>query len=243
MPIPTSYTYETFRDYLQKEVLQSVADAMGWVDSDASGGLTSVTLNYFISGASSAFWSLTAPLAVDIPQGTFLKTHAGNPLTVAVEARKGDMHIKTSVVQTAGTVGVAPSVDADGTIHSSAVTFAVRVPTVPAINADAVYDHITDEVLLKMGYTDPEDVPALEISEMSSLGRVEAWRAVAYNTMSDTQLVFGDAVLNRGQVFEQAFTQLKVAEDEHRFSFPAIPSIIVAQPRVNSTSAVATVRF
>ncbi len=30
--IPTSYTYETFRDYLEKEVLQNVAKTMEWID-------------------------------------------------------------------------------------------------------------------------------------------------------------------------------------------------------------------
>jgi hypothetical protein len=158
-----SYTYETFRDFLEVEVLQSTAAQMGWVDTPA-------------------------------------------PAYVGV-----------------GTVQFPTSISGPRT-------------------AQGVYDSITNEVLLQLGFSTPEEVPDEALLAMRSLGRVEAWRAVAFNTMADFDINMGDSVLSRSQVHKTALSQLTLAESEHDSNFVTAAESI-RTPRANSYAAGITVRW
>lgn len=90
----------------------------------------------------------------------------------------------------------------------------------PYRNAQPVYDAMTDEVLLRMGYTHPLQVPEDEIREMMVLGRVEAWRAVVHNTVTDTDVTIGLNTLLRKDFHNNAITQWSLAQQEYNNEFP-----------------------
>lgn len=157
------YTYETFRDYLQYEILQQTAEQMGWDDVDGP--------NY---------------------------------------AAVGTAMFPTSITGTR--------------------------------SAQGIYDSITDEVLLQMQYSAPGDVPDSKLVEMRSRGRIEAWRAVAFNTLADTILNMGDSTLSRNEVNNTALAQLDMAEFDHASRFGS-PVPIARSPRAATYSGGITVRW
>lgn len=111
------------------------------------------------------------------------------------------------------------------------VTGTVQAPTISgAKTAQGVYDAITNEVLLQMNYSTPDVVPDADTLEMRSLGRIEAWRAVAFNTMGDTDMNLGDSTLLRSQVFAVAMNQIDLAEADYKARFGA-PETSVGSPR------------
>lgn len=74
MPIPTSYTYSTFEDYLRDEVLMQTAESLGWVDvSSPSVNPLPVTVSGTIPSTFS-YIVLTAPLSYRLPKGTVLQS-------------------------------------------------------------------------------------------------------------------------------------------------------------------------
>lgn len=120
----------------------------------------------------------------------------------------------------------------------------------PYRNAQPIYDAITDEVLLRMGYTHPLQVPPDEIRKMMMLGRVEAWRAVVHNTVTDVDIPYeiADSVfvnLARSGFFAEALKQWSVAQQEYDHEFPAEVqgTVQVSSPAVRTYSGAVTPRW
>lgn len=156
-------TYDSFRTYLEVEVLQSTAERMGWVDATEE--------PYVASGTS-------------LVQNTILGKR----------------------------------------------------------DAQSVYDAITNEVLLQMGVSTPDLVPDEDYMKMRALGRVEAWRAVCYNLMSDTDLNIGDSGISRSEAFTTSNAQLSMAEADYESQFGSITPTITS-PRAATYSGGVTVRW
>jgi hypothetical protein len=233
MPIPTSYTYATFRDYLEKEVLQNVAYNMAWKDDNTP---AYVTVPIVGTKAAAARWLvLTAPLTHDVPVGTKIQTTTvdgttgiPNFLTVTQAAYAGESQIFT---------------DTDYGSVARTVNTSVKVNTgIAATTAQSVYDSITNEALTMLGYSTPESVPAADIKKFRLMGRIEAWRAVVFNTVTDIDFVQGDTGLNRSQVFDFSMQQLDFAESEYASLYPD-PVPVVNKPRVRTYSGPNLWRF
>ncbi len=123
-------------------------------------------------------------------------------------------------------------------------------------DASDVYESITNDALLKIGYTDEHEVPSYNYQQFRDAGRVAAWRFVAYssvhlttNTINKTISGFGsvDITSQENQIFENAMKELAIAERTYkaRYEFPSEPATPEAVPHINANtySSPVTVRF
>lgn len=112
----------------------------------------------------------------------------------------------------------------------------------PYRNAQPIYDAMTDEVLLRMGYTHPLQVPEDEIKKMMYLGRIEAWRKVVHNTVTDIDMQYdidGNETFEtimRSEFHKEAVRQWQIAQQAFNDEFP----IASQEPVQISTPAVRT---
>lgn len=235
MAIETEYNYVTFRYYLELDVLQEVAKLMEWTDITAEYDEDdSNSLFFHIQGTKSANSNvlvLTEPLPVDLPAGTliFRNTSGGtsNYLSLSIKANKDATKILVNEAY-------ADSVSIDTNILK---------PTIQTRDAQPIYDAITNEALFTLGYDKPEDVPANELRKFKLLGRIEAWRAVVYNTLTDVDISTNDTQLYRSQVNTNALNQLEFAETELDRFFPSNLGNNVVQPTTRTYAGGITVRW
>lgn len=232
MAIPTNYTYETYRDYLEKEILQKVAVNLGWTDKPAVAQTTYTFTNGKWDANNKIFYP-TSPTPVNLYAGmTFTGTILGTNVKLIRSAVKGSTALIFKAL--GGTVQTTNS--------WSTGTISVTLPAEAGRDAQTIYDSITNEVLTLMGYSTPESVPANEIAEFRLLGRVEAWRAVVYNTLADSDVVLVDNLLNRSQVNDFALNQLEYAQADFDRDYPYLQPTI-GKPRAMSYAGLITVRF
>ena len=233
MPVPTTYTYETFRDYIEKEVLQNVGKSMGWQDIDVAQYNDIPIVGS--KSANSRMLNLTTPLYADVPAGTKIVTTTINGttglpeiLTTTFDALNGESQILIENAQGAPAYNV-------NTI--------LRIYTGELdIDAQFAYDAITNETLMMMGFSAPENVPVNEINRFRLMGRIEAWRAVAFNTVTDTDLSFADSTMNRSQMHDYSLNQLDFAEAEYDRLYP-FQAPALGKPRAMTYAGGITVRF
>lgn len=203
MAIPTSYDYNGFAGFLRNEVLRFVADTMLWEYEEgadiAAGSSQVIQLN-------GATVDNARTLTVDALPATI---YAGNQITFTGHATT---YIAAETAAAgATTVYVYPYVNgviADNTVGS--YTPRLYRKTHPAYRA------ITDEALLALGYTDIAQVTGTkEVQKLRLMGRIEAWRAVMSNTVSDMSTETENTFYNRAQVFFSAKDQCILAEQEY----------------------------
>ncbi len=127
--------------------------------------------------------------------------------------------------------------------------------TVAPYDAAPVYDAMTNEALLKIGFEEESEVPEEQYQRFRDAGKVAAWRFVscsAVHLTSDTTTSdFGDLgsvdlTKSLSLIFTQALQQLADAEALYkaRYETPAsTPVVAVSKPRANSYASVAEVRF
>ncbi len=133
-----------------------------------------------------------------------------------------------------------------GTVTSG--TFEVTLPVdhdVEPFNAAPIYDSITTEALLRLGYTNDADVPAAKYQQLRDAGRVEAWRAVAYATLAKQKVVIDNVWKSLDEIHEYAARQLSSAETLYlaRYATATAPAAPVKKPVLTSYSSVVEVRF
>lgn len=228
MSIPTAYTYTTFRSYLENEILQKVAVSLGWKDKTAIPQTTYTLSNGKWDDFNLIFYP-TAPTPVTFYAGTVFTGVGG---TLKRTALKGSTALIFKALGTS--VG--------STNAWTTQTIATTDNAVDGFNAQSIYDSITNEVLVLMGYSTPESVPAGAIPELRMLGRVEAWRAVVYATVADSDVVVANNLLNRSQVNDFSLNQVQYAEGDYNKEFPYIKPVI-GKPRASSYAGQLTVRF
>lgn len=244
MPVPTSYTYETFRDYLETEVLQNVAKTMDWVDKDTSVEYVEVPIQGTIEEGVGTIY-LKHELAQAISVGTPIRIKLIDGITnepykvyakYTVEAAK--VIIPVDGVPEANTSWWATGTERIGVD----TTIVVAVGDEEKFDADPIYASITNEALFRLGRSTPEEVLANEIDAFRLLGRIEAWRAVVFNTVTDTDLINANTTMMRSQVHAFALQQLAIAEAEYDNLYPLqVPTI--GKPRAMTYAGQVTARW
>lgn len=211
-PIPVKFDYATFRYYLELDVLQDTARFLDWFDiNKALGGTTRTTIvvGNILDGSDKI--TFTAPTTVPIlPGSKFYYTEADFLEVISPTAIGGtEAYIDPDD---------APTEDLE-------VTYTLVQTNIPYRSVQHIYDGITDEVLLRMGYTDPLQVPTERIREMMLLGRVEAWRRVVQNTVTDVDINYEletteVLVLTRSQMHIDSIRQWVIAQADYAAEFP-----------------------
>jgi hypothetical protein len=228
MAIPTAYTYATFRSYLENEILQKVAVSLSWKDKTAIPQTT-----YTLSGGKWDNYNLifypTVPTPVTFYAGTVFTGVGG---TLKRSAVKGS----TALIFKA----LGNSIGSTNTWSTQ--TISATLDAKEGFDAKSIYDSITNEALVLMGYSTPESVPAGAIAQFRMMGRVEAWRAVVYATVGDSDVVIADNLLNRSQVNDFSLNQVEYAEIDYNKEFPYIKPVI-GKARASSYAGQLTVRF
>jgi hypothetical protein len=211
MPIPTSYTYSTFENYLRDEVLMQTAESLGWVDvSSPAVNPLPVTVSGTIA-SSFSYIILTAPLSYRLPKGTVLQSdHMSYQFTLLDDAPTGSptLYVNQNVS------------GSNRNINSQTVNVYLRDAP---FDASTVYDSITDETLLQYGVLTIAE--ATDVMKLRAIGRIEAWRAVAQETASDTYFLAENASYSRNQVHEFALSQLEIAQSEYTVNFSVKPEV------------------
>lgn len=210
-PIPVKFDYATFRYYLQLDVLQDTAKFLDWTDINKEYGGTSRTV------------TVTGTILADT---NIIEFDEPSPVGLLSGSEFSDG------VDTYTTVGIVPVGGANATIDyddvpsvTTQVSITVTQSNLTYRNAQPIYDAITDEVILRMGYTHPLQVPTEKIREMMLLGRVEAWRKVVHNTVTDVdinyELLGGQVlVLTRSQMHIDSIKQWVIAQEDYNAEFP-----------------------
>lgn len=230
--IPTTYTYETYRDYLEKEILQKVAVSLGWTDKAAVPQTTYTFTNGKWDANNKIFYPLS-PTPVNL--------YAGQIFSGSILGANTKL-VRSAVKGSTGLIFKALGGTVSSTNSWSTGTISVTLPAEAGVDSQVLYDSITNETLMLMGYSTPESVPTSEIAEFRMVGRVEAWRAVVYNTVADSDVVLVDNLLNRSQVNDFALNQLEYAQSDLDKEFPFLkPSL--GKPRAMSYAGKITVRF
>lgn len=133
------------------------------------------------------------------------------------------------------------------------ITTSIDYSAVPN-DASGVYDAITNEALLKIGYLQESDVPESDYQKFRDAGRVAAWRFVAYSSVhlvsdTETQTVDGvgsaDVTEVFSQIFNNALRELDISEQLYRNKYE-VAEVVVSSPvviRPSSYSSGVTVRF
>lgn len=119
--------------------------------------------------------------------------------------------------------------------------------TQEARNVQPIYDSITNEALLRIGYAEESAVPEADLQKFRDAGRIEAWVAVLYNTVAYVPVVDEDGTMNElDQVFALASKRLDeaIAVYETRYAVPSVSSTVIINklPRLSSSGEV-QVRF
>lgn len=237
--IPQYYDYETFRYYLELDVLQDVAKAMEWTDvipvinEDESLLFVNIHLNK-PSGSKTA--TLTDPLPIELPKG----------YAIYVGELWDGIHYNPQYLITSTLVAKgSTSFQVEGYLSTAFdVDTKILRPTQAYRDKGDVYTAITNEALLTLGYSTPESVPASKIIQFRLLGRIEAWRAVVYNTVADVDVTIENTSYARSQLNANALTQLQFAEAEYEQMFPfAVPTVPNDVPRSYTSSGKVTVRW
>lgn len=126
------------------------------------------------------------------------------------------------------------------------VTQAVDHTVVP-FNAGPIYDLITAEALLRLGYTREIDVPAEKYQQFRDAGRVEAWRAVAYATLHKQDGMDENGLYGQlSQFNDGAITQLSLSEQEYVARYETVQTTFTpppSKPKASSYSGGVKVRF
>lgn len=215
MAVPTSYDYNGFAGYLKNEVLRMVADAMVW-QYEAGADIPAASAQVIqLSGATT---DQARSITVDaLPTAIY----AGNQITFTG-------HGTTYTVTTDATIGattvyVFPYVNgviADNTVGS-------YTPTQNR-NTHPAFRYITDETLLLLGVRNISEISgAINIRKLRMMGRIEAWRAVMSNTVSDVTISEDGGTLQRNQLYQNAVEQHDLAEKEYDALFNVIPETSV----------------
>ncbi len=237
MAIPTTYTYATFRSYLENEILQKVAVSLGWKNKLSYPATTYTMAGYWDDPNKVFYLSEKSP-------ATF---YAGSFFTQTfLEPGQNQLRITALKGSLALNFRPPPPVFQGeiffGTDTYQSRTMSYTYPAEAGYDAQSIYDSITNEVLVLMGYSTPELVPASEVAKFRMMGRAEAWRAVVYATTGDSDIVISDNLLNRSQINDFSLNQLEYAQGDYDTSYPYIrPSI--GKPRAMSYAGQLTVRF
>ena len=121
-------------------------------------------------------------------------------------------------------------------------------------DAASIYESITNEALLKLGYSEESEVPESLYQKFRDAGRVAAWRFVAYssvhlNAITENTTITGvgavDLTKQLQQIFEMALKELDISEQVYRSRYETAPVVVnsVSKPRPTSYSSGVTVRF
>jgi len=187
MAIPTSYTYNTFADYLKNEVLQQAADSLGWGDTvEETPAVTQqlVVLDIYGNGKYAI-----APSEMKFNQYQTITFDNGKQRTLDQALNLNDiiLYANPSYSGTELTVG-----DAYTRTIQPAMT-RVRNP---------IYNLVTDEVLNKMGLTNINQIDATNIKMFRLIGRVELLRRAMQNTAADFSYLSEGQGVARNQVYQ-----------------------------------------
>ncbi len=212
MAVPSSYDYNAFAGYIKNEVLRLVAEAMGWTyeaGADVSVAAAQViTLNGATTDNSPTITVDAIPTAI----------YEGNEITFTGHATT--YHAVKDYPAGTTSIRVFPYVNgviADNTVGS-------YVPQTK-LTTHPVYRYITEEALVLLGYTDISEVSGTtNLRRLRMVARIEAWRAVMGNTVSDVNVEHAGESYNRMQVYFQAIEQIKIAQEEYnRFYEEIVP--------------------
>lgn len=205
MPLPTSYTTDTFEDYLKYEVLQDTTYTLGWgVDVP----LTPVTWDVVYMGAEDGAKIIrVAPLKYPIPKGTVLEfAHrvSGAPYTDVTVAQNAYPDYDFIFVEESQTA-LAPSV-----LYRASTTTTDEMPF-----DEEIFPSIIRDTLAGMGKASIAEVSGIdELNRLRTLGRVELWRKVVAFTSFDYPVSTQNANLNRQQIYDGALRMYQVALEE-----------------------------
>ena len=228
-PVPIAFDYPTFRYYLELDVLQDTAKFLDWTDVNLYlGGTSRTTLvtGTVLSGTTTIV--LDEPTPIPILGGSKFYYTGVDYFTTLGPTIIGDTEIPI--------VEAAPGSDKD-------VTYTLVEDNLPYRNVQHIYDAMTDEVLLRMGYTNPLQVPSDRIREMMLLGRIEAWRAVARNTVTDVDINFEDKVLIRSQFHTNAIQQWNIAAEDYNKEFGGFVVTTFTTPDTRTYSGAVKARW
>lgn len=163
MAVPTSYTYDTFADYLKDEVLRDSAAALGFEDY--------------------------VPEIPEIVARVIVRTNS-NTTSVPIYQPGFTLASGTSLAFSNGatrTLGADMAANATSITISSAANLhvndfaSIQLRAAVARIRNSIYDSITDETLISMGLTDIAQVVPANIEIFRAYGRLELLRKVMQN--------------------------------------------------------------
>jgi hypothetical protein len=228
---PPIFDYPTFRYYLELDVLQETAKFLNWVDlnSDAPSGSRDTLVVGSVEDDTNLF-VFDTPATFQLKGGTKLYYNDGaNFITLVHGVVPDDTEVR--ILET-----VVGDVEIEYTVSETGLEYR---------NAQPIYDSITDEVILQMGYTHPEQVPSAKIPQMMALGRVEAWRKVVQNTVTDTDVVVDELLYLRGAFHQNAIKRWETAQNEYNTTYAPIilGDAVFTQPTTRTYSGAVTARW
>jgi len=304
---PVTFPERSFREFLQKEVLQDVVQFFGWSDrvklpdqeftvTQTFFGHTDLTAREIAIPISSIriifgptvttykstnALKLSTPLIGEIPQGTELFTIGTTTVYVGEDAAIGDdilyLYSQVSgqplvpfmmsggmIIDSGAIVPIQRGVSGEVIVGSNGPIISQEFTVTTTIDyskdpndASGVYDSITNDALLKIGFVDESEVPEARYQQFRDAGRVAAWRFVAYSsvylnttttTVNDPLLGSVDRTDQFNQVFAMALQELDIAEkvyaDRYESVVPTTPVVIPRpKPKASSYSNAVAVRF
>jgi hypothetical protein len=228
MPAPTSYTMDTFEDYLKYEVLQETAFSLGWATDIP---LEPVTWNVILESAEENAKTIKVrPLKYPIAQGTVLEFR----------------HRETNVLKGSVTLREHAYPDSDFLVTKEEWTFGAVTPSVIYRAESTTHDippyeevfvPVITDTLEALGYTDITEVPQERIAELRARGRVDIWRKVMNYVSFDYPYVTQGSQLNRDDVYASAQNQYNLAMNEWG-GYSQVVEIPVQSSRVSTVKVV-----
>lgn len=238
-PIPVKFDYATFRYYLELDVLQDTARFLDWFDINKALGGTSrtvIVVGDIVAGSDKITFQAPTPVPI-LPGSLFYYNGGADSLTA---------------IGPTGIDGTEAYIDPDESpLTDEEVTYTLTQTNIPYRSVQHIYDGITDEVLLRMGYSDPLAVPSEKIREMMLLGRVEAWRRVVQNTVTDIDINYDPSglgedtlILTRSQMHIDSIKQWVIAQSDYNNEFPlSTGNLNLSTPEVRTYAGVVKARW
>lgn len=200
MALPTSYTEETFEDYLKYEVLQDTAFSLGWATDIPITPVTwKVTL---VSSDSGAKIFRVLPLKYPIKKDTTLSFYHRS-----TNALLGS----TSLVENAFTDADYIVGDTVLGVVSPSVLYRAEVTTGEIPTTEPVFPSIITDTLGVLGVSDITSLTGDDLIKLRVRGRVELWHKVMAFTSFDYAYANQGGQLQRQEVYINAAEMYKEA--------------------------------
>lgn len=169
MAVPTSYTYETFADYLKNEVFRDSAEGIGFEDYVPE--IPQITARIVIRASGTPPYNFTT--GIPIYQPGFSKA-AGASL---VWSNGVTRTLDAAITPTSTTMNIAGLGGGFNPGDYSTVILRAAVARV----RNQIYDIVADEAIAQMGLSGIGDVDSTNIKLFRQMGRVELLRKAMQN--------------------------------------------------------------